>query len=339
MIQTLQYQLENKVPFRIAHGVRRFTDTLLIRVEKDGIVGYGEASHVPYYPVKIDDSQRQIDELARTITGLFGRDPAEVWFELREKLQGNHFALSAVDIAHYDWLCKKSEVPLWKYLGMSDENLPDSSYTIGIDEPQAMVSGIKSSDFPIFKIKLGSAQDMEIIKAIRQEISAPVRVDINAGWQPEDGVAKALEIERLGVEFIEQPYPALAYEASAELRQKLSIPLMADESCVVMEDVAKCKGNFDGINIKLSKCGGIYPATEMIREAKENDMKIMLGCMMESSVAISALAHLASQADYVDLDGSSMIKNDPASGVEIRKGKIIFNGKPGHGAAWKDGII
>ena len=339
MITSLQYKLENKVPFRIAHGTRKFTDTLLIKVEKDGIAGYGEASHVPYYPVKIEDSQRQIEALSDSILELFGNDPKEVWIELRRRFEGNHFALSAVDMAHYDWLCKKVGIPLWKYLNLSDKNLPKSSYTIGIDEPENMINGIKSSDFPLFKIKLGSDRDLEIIQAIKAEISKPIRVDINAGWTPDDGVKKALEIERLGVEFIEQPYAANAYEASGVLREKLSIPLMADESCVVMEDIAKCKGNFDGINIKLSKCGGIYPATEMIKEAKANGMKIMLGCMMESSVAISALAHLASEADYVDLDGSSMIKNDPATGVEIRSGVIFFNGKNGHGAEWKDGLI
>src|SRR5690606_36719957 len=141
-----------------------------------------------------------------------------------------------------------------------------------------------------------------------------------AGWQPEDGELKALEIERFGVEFIEQPYPASALEASARLHEKLTIPLMADESCVVMEDVSRCFGHFDGINIKLSKCGGIYPATQRIRGAKEMSLKILLGCMIESSIGISALAHLATQADCVDLDVSSIKSNYPASGVEILRG-------------------
>jgi L-alanine-DL-glutamate epimerase-like enolase superfamily enzyme len=338
MIRTQHYQLENKVPFRIAHGVRRFTSTLLVSIEKDGITGYGEASHVPYYPVRIEDSERQIQANSEEILSLFGGDPAEVWRRFRDLFEGNHFALSAVDIAHYDWLCKRENVTLWEYLGLTDKNLPKSSYTIGIDDPEFMVNGIKASDFPYFKIKLGSDRDIEIVKRIKEEITHPIRVDINAGWQPEDGERKALEIERLGVEFIEQPYPASALEASARLREKLTIPLMADESCVVMEDVSRCFGHFDGINIKLSKCGGVYPATQMIGEAKEKGMKIMLGCMMESSIAISALAHLASQADYVDLDGSSMISNDPATGVEIRRGEIIFNGHGGHGAVLNHGI-
>jgi L-alanine-DL-glutamate epimerase-like enolase superfamily enzyme len=339
MIKTLRYQLENKVPFRIAHGVRKFTDTLLVRIEKDGIIGYGEAAHVPYYPVKIEDSQKQIDRHSTLIHSLFGENPADVWHILREEFSRNHFALSAVDIAHYDWLSKKSGQPLWKYLEYSDKNLPKSSFTIGIDTAENMIIRIKKSDFPIFKIKLGSENDLDLIRNIKNEISAPVRVDVNAGWSDKDGEYNALETEKTGVEFIEQPFSAQSYQASSKLREKLNIPLIADESCVVMEDVDKCKGNFDGINIKLSKCGGIYPATQMIKEARENGMKIMLGCMVESSVAISALAHLASQADYVDLDGSSMIKNDPASGVEIRKGEVFFTKKNGHGAVWNSELI
>lgn len=331
-LSLIPYRLEHIKPFKIAHGERNYTDTLIVKVENDGITGFGEASHVPYYGYSLQDSINVIETFWPKIAPHFGKDPSEFWELLNVHFGENNFAKSAVDIAHYDWLSKKNEKPLWEYLGLTLKKLPLSSFTIGIDKLEEMGKALKDSDFPIFKIKLGSGNDWEILNYLRSISDKPFRVDVNGGWSLSESLANLPKLEELKLEFLEQPLPKNNLEENTILKGIAEIPIFADESCCSMKDLQDCYENFDGINIKLSKCGGIYPSLQMAQEARRLGMKVMIGCMTESSIGISAIAHLSSLVDYVDLDGAMLIKNDPSDGVLLEKGKAIFNGRNGHGA-------
>jgi L-alanine-DL-glutamate epimerase-like enolase superfamily enzyme len=194
-----------------------------------------------------------------------------------------------------------------------------------------MAEKAKASDFPIIKVKLGSAEDDMLIRSIRKATNAKLRVDANTGWRTSEAIYLSEVMNENKVEFIEQPFAREAYEEMAQLRQSVKATFIADESCKFEADLEKCIGAFDGINIKLSKCGGITPALRMIDKARSVGMKLMLGCMTESSIGISALAHLLPFVDYADLDGALLINNDPSDGVKIIKGEAIFTGGFGHG--------
>jgi len=213
-----------------------------------------------------------------------------------------------------------------------------SSFTIGIDTIEQMVAKLaEQSGWDLYKIKLGTPRDLEIVAALRQRTSATFRVDANCGWSIEQAIANSHELAKLDVEFIEQPLPP---EASAADRQRLfresALPVMADEDCQVEADVEKCAECFHGVNVKLCKCGGLTPALRMLRRARELNMRTMVGCMVESSIGISAAAQLAPLLDYADFDGAVLLQEDPAIGTEIRQGKIVLSDQPGHGAGLKE---
>lgn len=327
--------LENKTPFRISHGVRTHTDTLFVKISHDGIEGIGEASHVPYYGITVKESIALIESCSSEIEALFGKSHEEFWRGINTLFGENHFAKCAVDIAYYDWKAKKTERPLSEYLGLGIKNLPASCFTIGMDTPENMAKVISESDWPSFKIKVGGANDIETLKYLKGFSSKPFKVDANAAWELKQAKAFLPELSQLGLQFIEQPLAKGNIAEHGILTKMSSTPIFADESCFSLSDVEKCASNFDGINIKLTKCGGIFPALEMIKRARELDLKIMMGCMTESSVGISTIAHLSSLVDFVDMDGAALLKNDPAEGVNVVKGIAIFNKKPGHGASLK----
>ncbi|AWV99819.1 dipeptide epimerase [Arcticibacterium luteifluviistationis] len=328
--------LENKTPFRISHGVRTHTDTLFVKISHEGIEGIGEASHVPYYGITVKESIDLIESLSSEIEGLFGKSHEVFWRRIDALFGQNHFAKCAVDIAYYDWQAKKAAKPLYQYLGLSLDDLPESCFTIGMDKPENMAETILKSDWPSFKIKLGGENDLETLKFLKGFSEKPFKVDVNAAWELEETIALLPELVLLGLEFIEQPLAKDKILEHGILKDLSTTPIFADESCFSINDVEKCALNFDGINIKLTKCGGIYPALEMVKRARELDLKIMMGCMTESSVGISTIAHLSSLVDYVDMDGAALLKNDPADGVNIIKGVAVFNEKNGHGASLKD---
>ncbi|UBM57611.1 dipeptide epimerase [Marinilongibacter aquaticus] len=338
--ELIHFKVRNKKVFKIAHGARTHTDTLLLKLEKDGIVAYGEAAHVPYYGIDIKDSIADIAKHWGEIYPLVGKDAAVFWDKVRDLLGENHFAICALDMAHQDWLSKSKGVDLRAHLGIAKEmQTPKSSYTIGIDEVEKMKQSVDEIDFPFLKIKLGSENDAEILKALREHSDKPMRVDVNAGWQ----LAQAKEMLQLmhtlgNFELLEQAFPIREIEGNLQLKEMNLLPVFVDESCVSKEDVRRVAPYVDGINIKLTKCGGPTPAMEMIKTCRELGLKIMLGCMMESSIGISTLAQLACLVDFVDMDGSSMIANDPADGVKIVKGEAVFNDRLGHGAVLKDDI-
>jgi L-alanine-DL-glutamate epimerase-like enolase superfamily enzyme len=335
-LSLMPFKLENKTPFKIAHGERRFTETLFVCVEKDGIIGIGEASHVPYYNIEVADSIKMIESKWAEIAKVWGLDHATFWNKVNDIFEDNHFAKCAVDIAYYDWKAKKGKKPLWDYLGLRNSNLPSSCFTIGMKDLKLMLEEIKSSDFPSFKIKLGGENDLKTIQDINKITKKPIKADVNGGWSLEEALEISNEMDKENLTFIEQPLSDESLLQNSILRAKLKTPIFADESCFTIQDLEECSHHFDGINIKLTKCGGVYPALKMVERARELNLKLMLGCMTESSVGISTIAHLSSLFDYMDMDGSTLLKFDPALGVVLEKGLPRFNNRYGHGAVLKN---
>lgn len=331
-LKTQIITLKNKHVFRIAHGSRTQIDTLIVTISQDGLVGIGEATPVPYYGITAQNTADAIESIKEEIEAFDFDHPKELHEFVCKLLPNNSFARCAIDIAAYDLWAKKQHLPLHKALGLKLENLPLSNYTIGIDEIPIMVEKMREVNFPIYKIKLGTHEDLKIVKELRKHSDAIFRVDANCAWSVEETLLNAKEFKELGVEFIEQPLKSNDSEGMKSVFLNSDLPIIADESCITETDVDICKESFHGVNIKLAKCGGITPALRMIENARSANMKVMMGCMTESSIGISAIAQLLPLLDYVDMDGALMIANDPAQGVRIDSGKVIYNDKNGIGA-------
>lgn len=321
--------LKSRYPFRITHGVREWTDTFVLEIKDGSFTAFGEATPVPYYGITAQGMQDLLLENIKLVQETKWETPQEFWEILKPHIGHNHFLQCAIDIAAYDLWAKKQGKALHQALGLSTSNVPNSNYTIGIDEIPEMIKKMKEFDFPVYKIKLGTDHDLEIVKALRKETDAILRVDANTAWTVEQTIDFSKEMKTLGIEFIEQPLKPGAYEEMAEVIKYSSLPIIADESCILEEDVAMCAGKFSGVNVKLAKCGGITPALRMIAEARKNNMSVMMGCMTETSIGISAIAQLSPLVDYLDMDGSILISNDPADGVYLKNGKPIFPGRTG----------
>lgn len=334
-IKTHIISLKSKYPFRIAHGVRLETQTFIVELSDGKFTGFGEATPVPYYGITTEVMDKEIQENKEIIEGIIWENPAKYWVALNPFIGHNHFVQCAIDIAAYDIWGQRNGQPVYKMLGLDNSKVPFSDYTIGIDEIPMMIQKLKEFDFPIYKIKLGTPDDIEIVKALRKETDAIFRVDANTGWGVEETIRNSEELVKLGVEFIEQPLKADDFEGMLEVIKHTKLPIIADESCVVESDVERCIGHFSGVNIKLAKCGGITPALRMIKTARAAKMQVMMGCMTESSIGISAIAQLLPLLDYVDMDGAMLISNDPAEGVKLENGKVIYTERNGIGAFLK----
>jgi len=258
--------------------------------------------------------------------------PENLWEMVYPALQENPFALCALDMAAHDLFAKKKGQKLYASWGLSTDHNPLTNYTIGIDTVEKMVAKMREVPWPSYKIKLGTTDDLRIVRELRQHTDASFRVDANCAWTAEQAIAYAPELKSLGVEFIEQPLAAADREGMKRVFAESVLPVIADESCIVESDVESCAGLFHGVNVKLTKCGGLTPARRMIAHAKELGMKTMVGCMTESSVGISAIAHLLPLLDYVDMDGTLLITNDPATGVTFDYGRVIYAEENGTGA-------
>jgi L-alanine-DL-glutamate epimerase-like enolase superfamily enzyme len=258
--------------------------------------------------------------------------PTELWELGKEVFQGNPFAQCALDQAAWDLYTKKMGKKLYEYLNLNPQRIPTTNFTIGIDTVEKMCAKLREVDWPIYKIKLGTDQDLEIVRELRKNTNSIFRVDANCAWTVDQAISYSEELALLGVEFIEQPLAKDNLEGMREVFAHSKLPLMADESCISESDVEKCQGHFHGVNIKLVKAGGITPALRMIQKAKALGMKTMVGCMTESSVGISAIAHIAPLLDYVDMDGAMLLAKDPARGVRIFPEKVLFPEGPGIGA-------
>jgi L-alanine-DL-glutamate epimerase-like enolase superfamily enzyme len=239
-------------------------------------------------------------------------------------------------MAAWDIFGKIKRQPLYKMFGADPGKMPITDYTIGIDSIEGMLAKMKETPWPVYKIKLGTDQDIEIITAIRKFTDVPLRIDANAAWTKEAALEKISAFAALNVEYVEQPLAKDDWEGMRWLYERSPLPLIADESCVFESDVEKCENHFHGINIKLTKCTGITPALRMIIDARKRNLKIMLGCMNESTIGSAALAHLAPLADYLDMDGPLLLSEDLATGLEYNYGKVNIPEGYGLGITVKD---
>ena len=334
-----KYSLELKHQFTIAYSSRKTTPVVLIKIEHNGFTGYGEASLPPY----LQETQNSVIDFLRE-TGKKKIDDisnlSKIIKEINEIAPNNTAAKAAIDIALHDLTGKINHQPCYKYLNISKSILPYTSFTIGIDEPAIMKKKISEAEqFKILKVKLGTEQDEEIIKLIREETDKPLYVDINQGWKDlRYAVNMSNWLHQQNVLLIEQPFNKNDLESSARLTEKSPIPIIADESMQRLGDIEKIKNSFTGINIKLMKCTGMDEADKIIKVARQYGLKIMLGCMTETSCAISAAVQFASLVDYADLDGNLLITNDPFKGKTIEEGILQTSDKDGLGIELKEEI-
>jgi L-Ala-D/L-Glu epimerase / N-acetyl-D-glutamate racemase len=306
--------------------------TLIVELESGGIRGFGEATSNAYYGFTIERMARDLDLVRPRLAGASPDDPESLWSALHPALQDDPFAHCALDQAAWDLCGKLRGLRTYELWGLSADSVPASDYTIGIDAIEVMVAKLKEFDgWPIYKIKLGTDRDLEIVRELRKHTPAVFRVDANCGWTAEQTIASAPALKELGVEFIEQPLPPGLWADQARVFRESALPIMADESCIVESDVERCAGHFHGVNIKLVKCGGLTPARRMITAAAQQGLKIMCGCMTESTVGISAIAQLLPLLDYVDMDGAVLLAKDVASGVKLLHGICHYPDEKGNG--------
>jgi L-alanine-DL-glutamate epimerase-like enolase superfamily enzyme len=318
--------------FTIAHQSRAEQETLIVTLEEDGLFGLGESTTNPFYGITLENMQETLELFLPILLEGNWSSPTELWELGKEVFRANPFAQCALDQAAWDLYTKKKGKKLYEYLGLNPQRIPTTNFTIGIDTVEKMCAKLREVNWPIYKIKLGTDQDLEIVRELRKHTKSIFRVDANCAWTVDQAISYSEELASLGVEFIEQPLAKDNLEGMKEVFRYSKLPLIADESCIHEEDVAACKGRFHGVNIKLVKAGGITPALRMIQEAKALGLKTMVGCMTESSVGISAIAHIAPLLDYVDMDGAMLLSKDPARGVRIFPEKVGFPDGPGIGA-------
>jgi len=311
----------------------QYRDTLHTAYSRDGITGHGEGAPIVRYH---EDAlgARKAAESVRDF--LLSADPMQfrkIMAEVFQRVPGEWAGKAAIDIALMDWVGQKLKIPLYCYFGLDPADTPLTTFSIGIDTPEITKQKTREAeDFPILKVKVGLSTDEPTIDAVRSVTQKPLRVDANEGWtDKEEAVRKINWLEKMGVEFIEQPMPAEMIEETRWVRSRVHIPVIADEACQRASDIPKLRDAFDGVNVKLDKSGGMLEAFRMIQIAKALGMKTMLGCMVSSSVSVTAAAHLSPLVDYADLDGNLLISNDPFHGVRVEKGKLILPKTPGLG--------
>jgi L-alanine-DL-glutamate epimerase-like enolase superfamily enzyme len=326
--------LQLKTTFRIAHGADDQRYNVIVHLD-DGV---GEAPAVKYY----GETQQSIMDYLATLPDLED-DLFDFDAVLSQLPAGSRSARTAVEMAFHDLWGKRMGQPIYRLFGLNPEKIPLTSFTIAMDAPDVMAQRAKDSGFPVIKIKLGSSDDEAIVAAIRRETNASIRLDANAGWSREKALKLIPRLVDYGIEFIEQP---LAIEDIEGLRwlhrklrsQKVDIPIFADESVKTSHDVAALAGAVDGVVVKLMKSEGIREAMRAIHTARALDMRVMMGCMIETSVGVTAAAHLGSLCDYIDLDGPILINNDPYEGVIYHGAKLILSNRPGLGVIKKQDL-
>ncbi|MFD0761181.1 dipeptide epimerase [Lutibacter aestuarii] len=325
------YKLKLKHPFTISRGTRTEIPSIIVELSHNGKSGFGEATANPYYHTTVEKFEEELIEKHKTIEVFSNQTPEEYWTYLLPHFANNMFLLCALDEAYTDLYTRLQNLKLYQYWSLKLENLPQTNYTIGIDSIEKMTSKMKEVPWPIYKIKLGTKDDIQIVTELRKHSNSIFRIDANCGWEVTETVKNSVELKKLGVEFIEQPLPADNWKGSKVVYENSHLPIIADESCIIETDVEKCYNHFHGVNVKLMKCGGLTPAKRMITKAKSLGLKTMVGCMTESSVGISAIAHLTPLLNYVDMDGALLLKNDIAKGVTLNNGNIVFSKLNGTG--------
>ncbi len=326
--------VRTKHPFTIARGTGSDFRVMWVRItDGEGNEGWGESAPSRYYGESVDISAAALRELAPIVEQWDGWSIETVEAEMTRVIRGVGAAKSAVSAALHDLVGKRLGVPLWKLWGLDPARAPLSSFTIGIADTEELRRKVREAEaYPILKVKLGTDRDEEIIRTIRD--CAPrktLRVDANAAWTPKRALRMIPLLAELGVEFVEQPLPGEDLDGLRFVRERSSLPIIADESCVTSKDIPRLAGVVDGINIKLAKCGGLREALKMVSVARAHGMLVMMGCMIETSLGITMASHLAPLLDYADLDGALLLASDPFVGATIDRGEITLPDAPGLG--------
>lgn len=333
-LETEVLTLKTKHPFNIARGGSSEYRTVWLRlIDEDGTEGWGEAAPNRFYGETADTVLAAL-ETYRTVLpeSPFDLETAERnWLQLMGR---NGSARSALSAAAHDLMAKRLGVPLYQVWGLDPAEAPKSTYTIGIDSAERIRQKVdEAAQYPILKVKLGSDRDREILETIRGATDKEIRVDANAAWTVKQAVAMLPVLDEFGVTVLEQPLAPDDLDGFAHLTSVSAIPVIADESCVTSQDIPRLVGNVDGINIKLAKCGSLREALRMIAIARAHRMMVMVGCMVESSLAITAAAHFTPLVDIVDLDGAALLESDPFTGATINDGQVRLPTGPGLGVS------
>ena len=321
-------ELHLRHTFRLARGASDKRDNLILHMEHQGLTGLGEAAPIERYGQSWQSAAEAAELMIDSI-----EHPKQFYDTAnRIAVPGQPAAEAAVDMGLRDLVGKRLEIPLYELLGLDASATPPTSYTIGMDTPEVVAEKVaEAGECEILKVKMGSDDDRQILEAVRDVTDRPLRVDANEGWTLDGAVERLEWLRKMGVELVEQPLPEGELEAMVELRRLSPLPLIADESVHRATDIPKLARAFDGINIKLMKCGGIGEALRMIAAARAHGMKIMLGCMIETSLAITAAAHISPLVDYADLDGNLLVSNDPYIGATLDGGRLVLPEEPGLG--------
>jgi L-alanine-DL-glutamate epimerase-like enolase superfamily enzyme len=324
--------LATRHPFIIARGGSSQYRTVMVTLrDADGLEGWGEAAPSRFYG---ETAESVVAALA-----VYGQAMPESPFELEDAervwettMRGNPSARAALSAAMHDLAAKRLGVPLYRMWGLDPARAPRSTFTIGLDTPERVRAKVaEASEYPIHKIKLGTDRDIDILRTIRSETDRELRVDANCGWTVKHAIAMLPVLDEFGVTVLEQPLVPQDLDGLAEIRRRATIPLIADESCLTSHDIPRLAGCVDGINIKLAKCGSLREALRMIAIARAHHLTVMVGCMIESSLAITAAAHFTPLVDIVDLDGAALLADDPFAGATIHGGQVRLPSGPGLG--------
>src|SRR5262245_38715878 len=330
-LRTEAIELQTIFEFRIAHGSRRAHRNTIVRIEHDGIEGIGEAAPSHYYV----ETAELVEAALAGWAPVLGDDPFAldaIDARLDTVLESRGAARAGLEMALHDWIGKKLGQPTWRLLGLDRARTPDSCVTLGMASPEEMERKLETvRDFPLIKVKLGAPGDVENLKRIRAGYRGKLQVDANTAWSAADAVRVLRQIEPLGIELVEQPVPRGDLDGLRWVRERSPIPVFADESAHTLADIGLLAGRVDGVNLKIMKSGGVRPMLRMIHAARAHGMKVMLGSMVESSLALSAAAQLAPLVDYLDLDGHWLVKDDPFEGAPRDRGEIRLSERPGLG--------
>ncbi len=337
--------LQLRSPFKIARSTTTQRFTLIVELcDEQGNSGFGEVSDNTYYPeAKPHEIERVLDRLKAVLAKADPDKPQALWTLCQPLLKDNRFALSALDMAAHDLAARRADMPLYSFWGIDWQAnaRPVSNYTLSIGSPDEVLAQAEANPWPSYKVKLGGQADLETLQLLRDELPGTLlAVDANAAWEILEARAMIEQLSEWEIAFVEQPLPQGSYTEMVQLRAALQgvphPPLIADEDCKVEADIDRCAGAFDGVNIKLTKCGGPTPALRMVARARELGLKVMFGCMVESSFGIGILQHLSVLADYVDLDGHMLISNDPGRGIAFDDdGRVVISARAGSGVTWR----
>lgn len=325
------YNLPFEYPFAISKGVKTHQPTLILSLGLGRMIGYGETTSIGYYNADVEEMIVLLEKNRAVLERYALNGPERFWHFLHHLLPGNNFLISALDMAGWDLFAQLNRKPLYALIGLQWKNIPLTDYTIGLNSAAAIAERVKAKPSPIYKLKVGSENDLVSLEALRKATDANIRIDANEAWTMDRLVEVLPLLESLNIELIEQPLDRNDIDGMRKLKKLTNIPIIADEACREEKDAEACLELYDGINIKLSKCGGITPAINMIRAARKAKKKIMLGGMCETNVGATALAHLLPLADYADIDGPLLLAENIGTGLQFNNGLISVPNIPGTG--------